>query len=146
MFLLPSASHSNRRTRVKEKDFRVKNGKKMIKFLCFFIICLVSVELNCKKFDRFGPNQKPVEPAYESMVFDKNADQRCFSLCHYELKCVALLIEKIADLQFQCSLYDKTIRYLTMTSNPDESVFYSQFSPIFRDCVDHYKAGERLSG
>ena len=115
-------------------------------FLVTIYFCIFSKEINCKRFDRLARNSKPAEAAYEVVEVEKYADQKCFSICHYELQCVALLIERIADLQFQCSLYDKTIHYLTMTSNPNESVFHSMFFPIFRDCVDHYKSGARQSG
>uniref|UniRef100_A0A7M6DMX2 Fibrinogen C-terminal domain-containing protein n=2 Tax=Clytia hemisphaerica TaxID=252671 RepID=A0A7M6DMX2_9CNID len=91
-------------------------------------------------------NSKPLEPPYEVAEFVKFADQKCFTICHFELKCVALLIEKVTELKFQCSLYDRSFHYLTMTSNPIESVFHSKYFPIFRDCVDHYKAGARESG
>ena len=102
--------------------------------------------LECKLFDRIATNQTPDAEPYEVVELEQFPNKHCFSICHYEAQCVALLIEKIDDLQYKCHLYKQTIYYLTLTPSPPgtESVFHSM--RIYRDCLDLYNAGVHVTG
>ncbi|XP_066915019.1 ficolin-1-like [Clytia hemisphaerica] len=116
--------------------------------LLFLILSLsfTGKGIDCKAFDRIAINQKPDAEPYEVVELERFPDQRCFSICHYGALCVALLIEKVDNLQYRCHLYKQTIYYLALTpSAPStETVFHSM--RVYRDCLDLYKAGVRVTG
>ena len=124
-----------------------KRNQIFLPVVSLLLLSLITINIQGKEFSQLARNKIPVESPYESIRVPGFADQKCFSICHYEQKCLALLIEKIADsADFNCSFYNQTIHYLTLVDNLAESIFHSVSFPIFRDCVDHYKAGARKTG
>ncbi|XP_066910370.1 angiopoietin-2-like [Clytia hemisphaerica] len=123
----------------------MRKGRAYLYFLLALTLHVIIIET--KTLNRIAYNKKPTSDPFKVIEVEEFPNQRCFSSCHYQLKCMSLLIEKLIDGTFRCSLYDRTIRYMSLiASDAVEAVFHSIVVQVFNDCVDWYNVGARTTG
>ncbi|XP_066933175.1 ficolin-2-like [Clytia hemisphaerica] len=113
-----------------------------------YLFILFQIKIcSCVLFNQFSINKLPSNEPLNVIEVEKVGQPRCISICHYDKKCLTMIISQPESGKTTCAMYNVSDQFMNFTTTPsDPSTKHILYTKQKHSCFDWLLAGEQKNG